>query len=161
MDRLLRLLAVMTMSTILAASCGILDPDVGDPVQPLVMTKVTEGSGASSFSFSKVLYVAVPSDVPGCSGVIASTDGRNVYDYIWLSFYFYNDTAVGQELKLERLTFGMPLSSNSADYAWTFTGKMLLKEKSGRKAIIRMQDVRFKTAQGEFILNGDLVARVK
>ena len=132
------------------------------PIQKLVVTKVSgESEDASSVSFSRINFYPQPSDVPGCCGVIASTGGKMVYDFIWLSFYFYEDTAVGQDLKFERLLFGMPYSSNSADYTANFSGRMILKEMTGKRAVIRMQDVRFKIAHGEFVLNGDLVAKVK
>ena len=161
MNRIILYLTIASAALLLVSSCGIFDqdPETGGRIQSLVVTKIADGnSGSSSLKLSSTRYVTNPSDVPGCSGVISFTNGKMAYDHIMLSFYFYDDTAIGEELRLERVNFGMPLSSNSADYTSSFTGKMILKEKNHNKAIIRMQDVHFKIAHGEFILNGDLVA---
>ena len=106
-------------------------------------------------------YFPSPSDVPGCAGVISHTTGRDVYTALWLSFYFYDDTPVGGELRLERFNFGAAASSNSNEYTNTFTGKMVLKERSANRVVISMENVRLKIAHGEYKLNGYLVARTK
>jgi len=58
------------------------------------------------------------------------------------------------------MMFGLPLSSDSRDYVHSFSGKMILKEKTGSRAVIQMKDVHFKILHGEYVLNGDLVATV-
>ncbi len=106
-------------------------------------------------------YYPVPSDIPGCFGVISHTGGRDVFSSLWLDFYAKDDTKPGEELKPERLMFGASLSSDSRNYAHSYTGRMVLKEKTRDRLVIRMEDVRFSILHGEYTLNGDLVARVK
>ena len=133
----------------------------------------TEGLGYGSSVFKKLsmkgpdgemkltaVYDA-SEDVPGCSGVICHTDGKDVFSNIWLSFYFYDTTPQGGELKLERIHFGAGLSSNSREYTNTFTGKMILGEKTDSRVIIYMNDVHFKIQHGEYILDGNLIARTQ
>ena len=126
------------------------------------LMSVNEDGKTVTLSLGKASYYPHPSDVPGCCQIIAHTEpGKEALytEYIWLSFCFYEDTPVGKDLKLERLQFGLPLSSNSRDYTHTFTGRMILKERSDNKAVITLKDVHFKIAHGEYILNGDLVAK--
>ena len=106
-------------------------------------------------------YYPSPSDVPGCFGVIFHTEGRDVFSSMWLDFYAKNDVKVGEELHFENLMFGAPLSSDSRNYANSYTGKMILREKTKDKVVIRMEDVHFSILHGEYSLNGDLVAMVK
>ena len=107
------------------------------------------------------VYYSAPQDVPGCSGVICHTNGKDVFTNIWLSFYFYDNTPQGGELKLKRLNFGAALSSNSREYTNTFTGKMVLGEKTDSRVIIYMDDVHFKIQHGEYVFNGNLVATIE
>ena len=106
-------------------------------------------------------YYPSPSDVPGCFGVIFHTEGRDVFSSMWLDFYAKNDVKVGEELHFENLMFGAPLSSDSRNYANSYTGKMILREKTKDKVVIRMEDVHFSILHGEYSLNGDLGAMVK
>ena len=145
----------------MVSSCGIFgqDSDTSELLEKLVVTKVVDGeTSPTALNFTKCSFFFNPPDVPDCRQVIAFTEGKMVDDVIYLSFCFYDDTAVGEELKLERMDFGMPLSSNSADYANSFTGKMILKAVNRHKAVILMENVHFTIAHGEFVLNGDLVA---
>jgi len=106
-------------------------------------------------------YYPNPSDVPGCFGVISHTDGRDVFSSMWLDFYANDNVNPGEELHFENLTFGAPLSSDSRNYANSYTGRMILKEKTRDRVVIRMEDVHFSILHGEYTLNGDLVATVK
>jgi len=118
-----------------------------------------QDSGHLFIDFSQGVFYPHPADVPGCSKVIATTSPGEVG--YWLSFCFYEDTPVGGDLKLERLSFCIPVSSDSRDYTNSFTGRMILKEKTDSKAVITMKDVHFQIAHGEFIVDGDLVATVR
>ncbi|MBO4536793.1 MAG: hypothetical protein J5702_06260 [Bacteroidales bacterium] len=159
MKKIRNTMAVVLAVAMLMSSCGMIASDSEEPEEQLVLTKAAEGTESPvSLQFSKVRYDADPADVPGCRGIIASTSGKQVDNSLWLTIYFYDDTAIGQELKLERIHFSAPLSSNSNNYTSAFTGKIILKEKNNKKAVLRMQDVHFKIAVGEYILNGDLVA---
>ncbi len=109
----------------------------------------------------KAIYYPSPSDVKDCFGVISHTDGRDVFSSMWLDFYAKDDVKPGQELCFENLMFGAPLSSDSRNYANAYTGKMILREKTKDRIVIRMEDVRFTILHGEYILSGDLVALVK
>lgn len=106
-------------------------------------------------------YYPSPSDVKDCFGVISHTEGRDVFSSMWLDFYAKDDVKPGQELCFENLMFGAPLSSDSRNYANSFIGKMILREKSKDRIVIRMEDVRFTILHGEYTLSGDLVALVK
>ena len=106
-------------------------------------------------------YYPSPSDVPGCFGVISHTDGKDVFSSIWLDFYAKDDVKIGEELYLENLLFGAPLSSDSRNYANAYTGRMILKQKTDNKVVIRMEDVHFSIHHGDYTLNGDLVATLK
>ena len=102
-------------------------------------------------------YIPMPKDQPGCFEIIAYTDGKDVFTSLWLICCVKNDTRVGEELKLERVDFCAALSSDSRNYATSFTGRMILKERSMGRVVIGMEDVHFSILHGEYVLNGDLV----
>ena len=99
-------------------------------------------------------------DMPGCFEIIAHTDGKMVDESFWLFLVGLNDTKPGAELKPERVSFSALLSSDSRNYTESYSGKMVLKEKTKTRVTIRMEDVRFNILFGEYILNGDLVATI-
>lgn len=103
-------------------------------------------------------YYPSPSDVPGCFGVISHTDGNSVFSSIWLDFYAKDDVKPGEEILPQKLMFGASLSSDSRNYAHSYSGKMILKEKTKDRVVIQMDDVHFSILHGEYTLNGDLVA---
>ena len=78
---------------------------------------------------------------------------------LFLSFYFSDTTSVGSELQLERFRFSAPLSSNGREYTDSYTGKMVLKERSADRVVISMEDVHLCIAHGEYTLNGYLAAK--
>lgn len=138
----------------------------------LLIAGCTEGFGDSAFKELSVngpdgkmefttVYYSSPLDIPGCSGVLCHTNGKDVFSNIWLSFYFNDNTPLGGELQLERLSFGAGLSSDIREYTSTFTGKMELREKTDSRVIIYMDDVHFKIQHGEYVFNGNLVAKIK
>ncbi len=102
-------------------------------------------------------YIPMPKDQPGCFEIIAYTDGKDVFTSLWLICCVSNDTRVGEELKLERVDFCAALSSDSRNYATSFTGRMILKERTMGRVVIGMEDVHFSILHGEYVLNGDLV----
>ena len=102
-------------------------------------------------------YIPMPEDQPGCFEIIAYTDGKDVFTSLWLICCVKNDTRVGEELKLERVDFCAALSSDSRNYATSFTGRMILKERTMGRVVIGMEDVHFSILHGEYVLNGDLV----
>ena len=102
-------------------------------------------------------YIPMPEDQPGCFEIIAYTDGKDVFTSLWLICCVSNDTRVGEELKLERVDFCAALSSDSRNYATSFTGRMILKERTMGRVVIGMEDVHFSILHGEYVLNGDLV----
>lgn len=106
-------------------------------------------------------YYPNPSEVKDCFGVLSHTEGRDVFSSMWLDFYAKDDVKPGQELCFENLTFGAPLSSDSRNYATSSTGKMILREKTKDRIVIRMEDVRFTILHGEYTISGDLVALAK
>ena len=102
-------------------------------------------------------YIPMPEDQPGCFEIIAYTDGKEVFTSLWLICCVSNDTRVGEELKLERVDFCAALSSDSRNYATSFTGRMILKERTMGRVVIGMEDVHFSILHGEYVLYGDLV----
>ncbi len=106
-------------------------------------------------------YYPTLEDVPGCFEVISHTNGSGVFDSLWLMMCVYNVSEPGSELSLERVSFSAALSSDSDNYTDSFTGKMILIERSDTRVVIRMEDVHFKISHGEYTLNGDLVATLK
>ena len=102
-------------------------------------------------------YIPMPKDQPGCFEIIAYTNGKDVFTSLWLICCVKNDTRVGEELKLERVDFCAALSSDSRNYATSFTGRMILKERTMGRVVIGMEDVHFSILHGEYVLNGDLV----
>ena len=102
-------------------------------------------------------YIPMPKDRPGCFEIIAYTDGKDVFTSLWLICCVDNNTRVGEQLKLERVDFCAALSSDSRNYATSFTGRMILKERTMGRVVIGMEDVHFSILHGEYVLNGDLV----
>ena len=117
-----------------------------------------EMSGPDGNMKLTAIYHPFPSDVTGCFGVFAHTEGDDVFSNIWLDFYAKDDIKVGDVLRFEYIMFSAPLSSDSSDYTYYFSGKMILKEKTKEKVVIRMKNVCFGIHHGEYRLNGDLVA---
>ena len=151
---LLAALSLLPVSCVMGGGQEIMD------TEPFRMKRLMDDGKLTEMQFDYVNYVPHPADIPGCCQIIAGTKGTG-YDYVTLSICFYDNTVVGKDLKLERVHFAIPFSSNSGDYANTFTGNMYLKLKSGKKAVIRMRDVSFMTDHGEFMLDGDLEATLR
>lgn len=114
--------------------------------------------GEMSFKSS---YYPDSESAPDCFSIISQTIGKSVYDALLLTLSVYNDTALGSELKLEHVGFGAMLSSNSTQFTNTYSGRMILKEKTDTRVTIKMENVHFNIGHGEYILNGDLVAKLK
>jgi len=154
MKKALIQLTLVLSILLMSAGCNDLKELASDYLE--IPLQITGPDGTMTMT---AVYDAHPSDVPGCSGVICHTSGKNVYTSLWLSFYFSDSTLPGKDLILERMWFGASLSSNSRDYAQTFTGQMILKEKTDNKVVIFMKDVHFQIAHGEYVLNGTLTAK--
>ena len=156
-----KILAALCLAGLLCTACFTLNLDGDDEtvdgidltLNPLILT------GPDGVMTLTASYLPSPSDVPGCEGIISHTSGKNVWNSIWLDFYFQDTTPVGGELQLERFWFGAALSSNSNNFAHTFTGKMILKERSAKRVVISMEDVRLSIAHGDYKLNGYMVAK--
>ena len=141
---------VLAIGMILLSGCNRLDGP--SSAKPLRM----EGP-AGGLSLSASYYPSLE-DTPGCFEIIAHTDGKKVNDSFWLFLVGLNDTKPGSELKPERVSFSAVFSSDSRNYTESYSGRMVLTEKTKTRMTIRMEDVRFNILYGEYILNGDLVA---
>ena len=117
-----------------------------------------EMSGPAGKMKLTAIYHPFPSGVTGCFGVFAQTEGDDIFSNIWLDFYAKDDIKVGDVLSFEYIMFSLTLSSDIADYTYYFSGKMILKEKTEEKVVMRMKNVCFGIRHGEYRLNGDLVA---
>ena len=156
-----RFLYVICLAGLLCPACSFLNQDGADDSIDLVelMQNPLTFSGPEGTMKLEGSFVPSPTDVPGCSGVITHTDGKDVYTLLFLSFYFSDTTSVGSELQLERFRFSAPLSSNGREYTDSYTGKMVLKERSADRVVISMEDVHLSIAHGEYTLNGYLAAK--
>ena len=143
-----RLLSPLLLVSLLFTGCG-------QETIPLVF------EGPDGLMTLTATYYPNPSDVKDCFGVISHTEGRDVFSSMWLDFYAKDDVKPGQELCFEKLMFGAPLSSDSRNYASSYTGKIILREKTKDRIVIRMEDVRFTILHGEYTISGDLVAMAK
>ena len=76
-----------------------------------------------------------------------------------LSFYVNDMTPAGSVIRADKLVFGILRSSDDRNYTDSYSGGMILKKKTGHKVVIHFDDVRFSILQGNYVLNGDLVAR--
>ena len=143
---------VFAIGMILLSGCNRLDGPSS--------TKPFRMEGPAGKLSLRASYFPSIEDAPRCFEVIAHTDGKRVDDSFWLFLVGLNDTKPGAELKPESVSFSASLSSDSRNYTGSYTGRMILTEKTKTRLIIRMEDVRFNILYGEYILNGDLVATI-
>ena len=141
---------IVAIGMILLSGCNRLDGP--SSAKPLRM------KGPDGELLLSARYYPSPEDTPGCFEIIAHTDGQMVDDSFWLMLVGLNDTKPGAELKPERVSFSATWSSDSRNYTESYSGKMVLTEKTKTRVTIRMEDVHFKILYGEYILNGNLVA---
>ena len=143
------------------AGCNMLregaDATGDDPASDVVQSNELTLTGPDGVLRMMADYIPMPKDRPGCFEIIAYTDGKDVFTSLWLICSVSNDTRVGEELKLERVDFCAALSSDIRNYATSFTGRMILKERTTEVVVIGMEDVHFSILHGEYVLNGDLV----
>lgn len=102
-------------------------------------------------------YFMDPSDIDRCVWASAHTNGRMVNELIWLSMYIKDGSLkAGKEPRFERLSFGLPASSNSNDYTGKYNGRITVKEFSKEQLVLRFHNVVFNIAAGTYTLNGDI-----
>ena len=131
-----------------------------EPVSVVVQGNEPTLTGPDGVLRMSADYIPKPEDQPGCFEIIAHTDGKDVFTSLWLFCCVNNNTRVGEELKLERVDFCAALSSDSRNFTSSFTGRMILKERTREMVVIGMEDVHFSILHGKYVLSGDLVARV-
>jgi len=165
MKRLCYLLAIgiglIALNSCDKATADNLDKDVPftltspDGVTRTILSKSEEGSEALAFDEAFYMY---PSDIDGCAWALAHTNGKMANDFFWLSMYLKDSSLkAGKEPVFERLSFGLPYSSNSFDYTGSFTGHIYVKEYSSKQLVLRYDHVVFEIAAGTYTLNGDLI----
>ena len=146
------------------AGCNMLreraDAAGDDPTSVVVQGNEPTLTGPDGVLRMSADYIPMPKDQPGCFEIIAHTDGKDVFTSLWLICCVNNNTRVGEELILERVDFCAALSSDSRNFTSSFTGRMILKERTREMVVIGMEDVHFSILHGEYVLSGDLVARV-
>lgn len=62
----------------------------------------------------------------------------------------------GDEIKCSHVSFSQPLSSNSHNYAYSYTGSIKFAASDGKYLLLRMENAKFRLADGDFTLNGHL-----
>ena len=93
----------------------------------------------------------------GLIDAISFIGGKKVDDSVMLSLSFDDHLSTGEDLKIDRCYFGLHFSSIGTDSTDRIaSGRILLKEQSERRIVIRFIDLVFKTGRGDYRLNGDL-----
>ena len=133
---------------------------------PLSIT-IPEAKGESGDSdtakpaFTTAYFMYDP-EIKGCVWFLAHTDGRMVYNSIFLSMYLKEKSlVVGKKPVIERFSFGLPLSSDSRDYAGLDKGHIYVKERHDNLIVLRFDNAVFELGRGTYRLHGDLSFSLK
>ena len=120
-------------------------------------TILSKSEGLEGLAFDEAVYM-YPSDIDGCAWALAHTNGKMDNECFWLSVYLKDSSLkVGKEPVFERLSFGLPYSSDSRNYTGSFTGHIYVKEYSSKQLVLRFDNAVFEIAAGTYTLNGDLI----
>ena len=85
-----------------------------------------------------------------------------VYNSIFLSMYLNEKSlVVGKKPVIERFSFGLPLSSDSRDYAGLDSGHIYVKERHDNLIVLRFDNALFELVHGTYRLHGDLSFSLK
>ena len=115
----------------------------------------TDGSTVTP-EFTMTFFQYDP-EVKGCLWFAAHTNGRTVYNSIFLSMYLKEKSmAVGKEPVIEKFSFGLPYSSDSRDYAGFGNGHIYVKEIRNDLIVLRFDNATFELGRGTYRLHGDL-----
>ena len=97
------------------------------------------------------------SDKEGSIHLSAFSDGRMAHDSFYMSFYLKRDSLrPGKEPEFESILFCLPLSSDSRDFTYSFSGNIYLKEYSSEQVTLRFKETVFEIGKGAYRLDGDL-----
>lgn len=138
-------------------SCSKEEVDL-DILQPSDFTVQIKGPDKSEFFFSSV-YAKIGED--NITGIYASTNGKNVDDYLHLSIQIKDVEKLqdGKEIEVDRVSFGKMFSSSSYDYAHSYSGKIFLVENNSKVVVLRLENVTFILSNDKYVLNGDMVCQ--
>ena len=115
----------------------------------------TDGSAVTP-EFTTAFFQTDP-EVKGCLWFSAHTNGRMVYNSIFLSMYLKEKSlVVGKEPVMEKFSFSLPFSSDSRDYAGFGKGHIYVKEIRNDLIVLRFDNAVFELGRGTYRLNGDL-----
>lgn len=114
----------------------------------------------SNIKFEEIVYDPCLESSPGNCFVNAHEDLKS-WNVAYLSITFKSDLLPGQEIIPEKIRFGHYFSSDYWNHVFNYTGKMTLKAKSDKCVVISMENVKFSLKDGDYVLNGDLVAKVE
>ncbi len=121
----------------------------------------TVDSDTAEPAFTTAYFMYDP-EVEGCVWFHAHTNGRMVYNSIFLSMYLKEKSlVVGKKPVIERFSFGLPLSSDSRDYAGLDSGHIYVKERHDNLIVLRFDNALFELAHGTYRLHGDLSFSLK
>ena len=157
-------LPLLCMALLTLASCSKYSvPDLSGYIPLSVTIPEAKGesgdtadSGTAQPSFTSAFFMHDP-EVEGCLCFFAHTDGRMVYNSIFLSMYLKEKSlVVGKKPVIERFSFGLPLSSDSRDYAGLEKGHIYVKERRDNLIILRFDNAIFELGHGTYRLHGDL-----
>ena len=123
--------------------------------ESIVESDDTDGSTVTP-EFTMTFFQYDP-EVKGCIWFAAHTNGRMVYNSIFLSMYLKEKSlVVGREPVIERFSFGLPYSSDSRDYAGFDKGHIYVKEIRNNLIVLRFDNAVFELGRGTYRLHGDL-----
>ena len=159
-------LPLLCMLSLTLASCSKYSvPDLSGDI-PFSIT-IPEAKGESGDSdtakpaFTTAYFMYDP-EIKGCVWFLAHTDGRMVYNSIFLSMYLKEKSlVVGKKPVIERFSFGLPLSSDSRDYAGFDKGHIFVKEIRDDLIVLRFDNAVFELGRGTYRLHGDLSFSLK
>lgn len=98
----------------------------------------------------------------GSYAVLGQVTDKDQSLFLFWSLQFADDSmVVGKEMGFQRVTFGIPVSSDSRDYTDSFTGHIYLVGKADTGIVIQMKEVCFTIGKGTYRFNGQLVCRKK
>lgn len=156
-------LPILCLALLSLASCSKLstmDMSIDIPFSITIPESIVESGdtdgGTVSPEFTMAFFQYDP-EVKGCLWFAAHTNGRMVYNSIFLSMYLKEKSlAVGKEPVMERFSFGLPYSSDSRDYAGFDKGHIYVKEIRNNLIVLRFDNAVFELGRGTYRLHGDL-----
>lgn len=136
------------------------ESDLSDDLSTATI-RVKSNGVENSLDFEKSYIIKNCDEDSGYSGasyLYASTFSKTVLDIYALYFAFdqIDNVKVGAEIKPKDFFFSFLSSSASGNITYEYDGKITLKGKSNKYAIIHFENVFLSVEFGDYVINGDL-----